>query len=46
MWWEENEKGGKSSLTRDDTTSLQSDNVDHIGEIKDSLMIEVGVTEK
>ena len=32
------------SLTRDNTTSLQDDNVQVIGEINDSLMIESGAT--
>ena len=31
-------------LTRDNTTSLQYDNVEYIGEINNSPMIEVGVT--
>ena len=30
-------------LTRDNTTSLYSDNVEDIGEINSSLMIEAGV---
>ena len=33
-------------LTRDNTTSLQPDNVEYIGEINNSLMIEAGVTKK
>ena len=31
-------------FTRDNTTSLQSDNVEDIGEIKNLRMIEAGVT--
>ena len=34
------------SLTRDNKTLLQYDNVEDIGEIKNSLMIEAGVTKK
>ena len=34
------------SLTRYNTTSLESDNVENIGEIKNSLMVEAGVTKK
>ena len=34
------------SLTRDNTTSLQDDNVDYIGEINNLLMIKEGVTKQ
>ena len=33
-----------TSLTRDNTFSLHSDNVEDMGEIKNSLIIEAGVT--
>ena len=34
------------SLTRDNTTSLQDENVEYIGKINNSLMIKEGVTKK
>ena len=38
--------GENTSLTRDNTTSFQSDDVENVGKINNDLMIETGVTNK